>query len=214
MELDEMKLAWQALDHRLEQQHALNVQIFRDNRLDKMRNGLRPLVWGQAVQLAIGLLFAGVAGAFWTTHAHVTHLLVCGLLVHAYGMLLIVFAVRVLYLIQRLDYSAPVLAIQRQLADLRAWRVRVEAPVNAALGCFIWIPVLWMNIAWYGIDLWSPKFMLWAVSSSLIGLIAVVLVIWLMRCAGLARKIEDNSAGRSVQKAEAVLNEIIRFEHE
>jgi hypothetical protein len=214
MELDEMKLAWQTLAHRLEQQQALNVQVFRDNRMDKTRRGLRPLVWGQAIQLAIGLLLAGVAGVFWTTHAHVTHLLVCGLLVHAYGLLLIVFAVRVLYLIQRLDYSTPVLAIQRQLAHLRAWRVHVEAPVNAVLGCFIWIPVLWMNLAWYGIDLWSPKFMLWAVSSSLVGLIAVVLMVWLMRRAGLARKIEDNSAGRSVRNAEAALAEIARFERE
>lgn len=214
MELDEMKLAWSALEHRLERQQALNVRIFRENRLDKMRRGLRPLVWGQAIQLVIGLLLAGFAGAFWMTHAHVAHLLVCGLLVHAYGWLLIAFAVRVLYLIRRLDYSTPVLAIQRQLADLRAWRVRVEAPVNAVLGCFIWIPVLWMNLAWYGIDLWSPRFMLWALSSSLAGLAAVVLVVWSMRRMGLARKIEDNSAGRSVQNAEWVLEEIACFERE
>jgi hypothetical protein len=214
MELDEMKLAWQALETRLKQQQALNVQIFRDNRLDRMRSGLRPLVWGQAIQLVFGLLFAVMAGVFWTTHAHVTHLLVCGLLVHAYGLLLIVFAVRALYLIRCLDYSTPVLAIQRRLADLRAWRVHVEAPVNAVLGCFIWIPVLWMNLAWYGIDLWSPKFMRWAVSSSLVGLAAVGLVVWLMRRAGLAHKIEENSAGRSVLNAEAVLDEIARFEHE
>lgn len=214
MELDEMKLAWQALGQQLERQNALNVQILRDNRLDKVRSGLRPLVRGQAIQLVIGLVLAGLAGAFWATHVHVVHLLVCGLLVHAYGLLLIVFAVRVLYLVQRLDYSAPVLAIQRQLADLRSWRVRVEAPVNAVLRCFIWIPVLWMNLAWYGIDLWSPNFMLWAISSSLVGLVAVALVVWLMRRAGMARKIEDNSAGRSVQKAEEALEKIARFERE
>lgn len=214
MELDDMKLAWQTLEHRLERQQALNVQIFRQSRLDKVRGGLRPLVWGQVIQLVFGLLFAGMAGAFWTTHAHVTHLLVCGLLVHAYGLLLIIFAVRVLYLLRRLDYSAPVLAIQRQLADLRAWRVRVEAPVNTVLGCFIWIPVLWMNLAWYGIDLWSPGFMLWAMSSSLVGLVAVALVVWLMRRVGMARRIEDSSAGRSVQKAEAALEEIASFERE
>ncbi len=49
MELDEMKQAWQALDHRLEQQHALSLQLFRDGRLDTLRRGLRPLVWGQAM---------------------------------------------------------------------------------------------------------------------------------------------------------------------
>lgn len=214
MELDEMKLAWQTLGRQLERQNALNLQLFRDSRLDKLRRGLRPLVWGQVLQMTIGLLFAVVAAIFWVGHRDVAHLVVCGLLVHAYGVLLIAFAARVLYLIQRIDPAAPVVAIQRQLADLRAWRVRVEAPVNAVLGCFIWIPVLWMNLAWYGADLWSPGFMWWAISCSLAGLAACVLVVWLMRRAGLARRVEDSSAGRSVQKAEAVLEEIARFERE
>lgn len=214
MELDEMKLAWQTFDRRLEKQHALNRQLFNDSRLDRMQRGLRPLFWGQLLQLGIGVVLVMAAVAFWTPRVHVAHLLVCGLLVHAYGLLLIVFAARVLYLIQRIDHAAPVLVIQRQLAELRAWRVRVEGPTNALLGCFVWIPVLWMNLAWYGIDLWSPHFMLWAVASSLVGLVGVVLVLWLMRRMGMQRKIEDNAAGRSVQKAEAMLAEIARFERE
>jgi hypothetical protein len=214
MELDDMKLAWAGLDQRLDKQYALNFQLLRDGKLDKARRGLRPLVWGQAIQLTIGVLITFWAGAFWATRWHVMHLLICGLLVHLYGILLIVFAARVLYLIQRMDYAAPVLVIQRQLADLRSWRVRVEAPVYGVLGCFIWIPVTWMSLAWYGIDLWSPGFMLWAIASSLVGLAAVVLVVWLMRRAGMARKIEDNAAGRSLQKAEAMLVDIARFEQE
>lgn len=214
MELDEMKLAWQTLGRRLDKQYALNLQLFRDGRMDKLRRGLRPLVWGQAIQMVIGLLLAGVAVAFWTSHGRVTHLLVCGLLVHLYGVLLIAFSARNLYLIQRIDYATPVLKIQRQLADLRAWRVRVETPVNAILGCFVWIPVMWMNFAWYGIDLWSRSFFYWSISSSLVGLAVVVLVVWLMRRAGMARKMEDHAAGRGLQKAEAVLQEIARFEQE
>jgi hypothetical protein len=214
MELDDMKQAWAGLDERLDKQYALNFQLLRDGKLDKARRGLRPLVWGQAIQLTIGVLITFWAGAFWATRWHVTHLLICGLLVHLYGILLTVFAARVLYSIQRLDYAAPVLVIQRQLADLRSWRVGVEAPVNGVLGCFIWIPVTWMSLAWYGIDLWSLGFMLWAIASSLVGLAAVVWVVWLMRRAGMARKIEDNAAGRSLQKAEAMLADIARFEQE
>lgn len=214
MQLDEMKLAWQALDRRLDKQYALNLQLFHDGRMDKLRRGLRPLVWGQAIQMLLGLLLVGMAAAFWTTHWRVVHLLVCALLVHLYGLLLIAFAARNLYLIQRIDHAAPVLLIQRQLAALRAWRVGVEAPVSAILGCFVWIPVLWMNLAWYGFDLWSRTFVYWSIFSSLVGVAIVVLVVWLMRRAGMARRIEDNAAGHSVRKAEAVLDEISRFEQE
>ncbi len=214
MELDEMKLAWQTLDRRLEKQHALNVQMFTDGKLDKLWRGLRPLVWGQIFQLAIGVVLAGAAATFWAPRVHVTDLLVCGLLMQVYGLLLIMLATRVLYLIQRIDHAAPVLVMQRQLADLRAWRVRVEWPINAFLGCFVWIPVLWMNLAWYGIDLWSPQFMYWASASGLVGLAGVALVLWQMRCMGMQRKIDDHAVGRSVQKAEAVLEAIARFERD
>ena len=214
MDLDDMKLAWQVLDQRLDRQHALNLQLFREGRMEKLRRGLRPLVWGQVAQIVLGSVLIGLAVAFWTTQGHVVHLLVCGLLIQLYGVLLIAFAARILYLVQRIDHAAPVLLIQRQLAELRAWRIKVEAPVNAILGCFVWIPVLWMNLAWYGFDLWSPGFFYWAIGSGLVGVAAVVVVVWWMRRAGMARKIEDNAAGRSLQKAEAVLDEISRFEQE
>jgi hypothetical protein len=214
MELDEMKLAWQELEARVRHTQALNFQLLKDNKLNQVRRGLRPLVFGQALQLAIGVAFSAWAAAFWATHLQPLHLLVCGLLVHAYGMLLILFAARNLYLIQRIDYAAPVLDIQRKLVELRAFRVRVEAPVNAVLGCFVWIPVLWMNLAWYGLDLWKRGFMLWALACSLVGLALVVLVVWAMDRLGYARKIKDNSAGRSVLRAQAALDELTRFERE
>jgi hypothetical protein len=61
---------------------------------------------------------------------------------HAYGLLLVLFAVRSLHLIGCIDYAAPVLRIQRQLAELRRWRTRVEWPLFGIVGCFIWIPLL------------------------------------------------------------------------
>lgn len=214
MELDEMKLAWQTLGAKLEQQHALNMQLFRESRMDKLRRGLRPLLWGQALQLAIGIALAVCGGALWTTHLHRPAVLACGLAAHAYGVLLIVFAARNLYLIRRIDHAAPVLDIQRRIAGLRAFRVRVEAPANAVVCCFLWIPVLWANLYWYGIDVWSPGFIRWAVASGFAGLASIVVVVWAMRRMGYARKVEEHSAGRSVLRAQGALDEIARFERE
>lgn len=214
MELDEMKQAWQGLDRRLEQQETWRAQVWRESRLDKLRHGLRPLLWGQAIQLAFGVLFTVLGMAFWASHLQVTHLLVCGVLVQVFGLCVIGFSARTLQLIERIDYAAPVLTIQRELADLRRWRVRIEAPINAVLGCFVWIVVLWMNLAWYGVDLWSAGFIRWALLSGLVGIAAVMLTVWLARRLGLMRKLEDGVAGRSVQKAEAVLDELARFEQE
>lgn len=214
MELDEMKQAWQALEYRLERQQAWHEQIWRESRLDKLRYGLRPLQWGQAIQLAVGVLFTALGAAFWASHLQVMHLLVCGVLVQAFGLCMIGFSARTLQLIERIDHAAPVLTLQRQLASLRRWRVRIEAPINAVLGCFVWIVVLWMNLAWYGVDLWSAGFIRWALLNGLVGIAAVMLTVWLARRLGFMRRLEDGVAGRSVQKAEAVLDELARFERE
>ncbi|OOG64998.1 hypothetical protein B0E46_06330 [Rhodanobacter sp. B04] len=221
MELDEMKLAWQALDRRLEQQHALNVRMFKDGRLDRLRRGLRPLVWGQAAQIAlgIGVMLWGVA--FWSTHTHIWQALACGITVQAFGILTIVFSARVLSLVQGIDYAAPVLEIQRRLATLRAWRIRVEAPVFAVLGSLIWIPVMLMLIQYDwdrmgAADWWArfPGLVPWMTFCGVVSLAVVGSAYGLIRWAGHRRWLENNFAGRSVQKAESVLAELKRFESE
>ena len=48
MELDELKAAWQVLGDRLERQEAIQWQLLRDRKLDRVRASVRPLFWGQA----------------------------------------------------------------------------------------------------------------------------------------------------------------------
>ena len=64
MELDELKHAWQALGRQLERQEAIQWQLLRERKLERVRHGLRPLVWGQVLQmlLGLGLIALGVAG--------------------------------------------------------------------------------------------------------------------------------------------------------
>lgn len=214
MELDEMKLAWQELDARVRHTLTLNLRLLQDIRVDKVQRSLRPLWWGQWLQLAIGGALAVFGGVLWTTHLHQAVVLACGLAAHAYGLLLVIFSARNLYLVWRIDCALPVLELQRRLAALRAFRVRVETPVNTIVGCFIWIPVLWVSLSVHGIDLWSPGLIEWALASGFAGLIAIALAVWLMRRFGYGQKVDDVSAGGSIVRAQAALDEIARFERE
>ena len=101
MEFDDMKAAWQTLDRRLEQQHALNLQLFRDSRADKARSRLRPLFWGQMAQILFGGLMILLGVSVWNSHRDVTHLLISGIIVHVYGVVAIVLAGVTLGMIQR-----------------------------------------------------------------------------------------------------------------
>lgn len=220
MELDEMKLAWQALDRRLADQQALNWQIYRDGKFDKMRRSLRPLVWGLWAQMALGIALLLLGVAFWTTHRQTGHGVLCGVSVQAFGILVIAFTGRLMSLLQGIDYAAPVLAIQQRLAQVKRWRVKVEAPVFATLGAVIWIPLLLMWFQWE-MDAVKPGGDVLVLAPQLGGIMGMaagvsLAITWgayaLLRFAGKRAWMEKNFIGRSVLQAEAMMDEVKRFE--
>src|SRR3546814_7281905 len=119
MELDDLKNAWQSLDPRLDQQHTLQLHIFRERKLDALRRHLRPLVWGHALQMVFGVSLVLLAASVWNENLHQTHLLVAGLVMHVYGIAVIIFGGVMLGRISRIDFSTPVLNLQKQLASVR-----------------------------------------------------------------------------------------------
>ena len=219
MELDEMKSAWLAMDRRLERQEALQLQTFRENRLDRLRATLRPLLVGQIIQIIVGVLLTFVFAPFWVEHRDTPHLLLIGLSLHAYALMFIVFAARDLYMIQRVDYAAPVLQIQRRLTELRAWRVRV-APVFGAVGCLIWVPfLLWLFEVAFGVDVYAVNPMVvYVFIASGLGCFGFMLLLirWMRnpRRPRLAKLLEDSAAGRSIAKAQRFVDEVAMFARE
>ena len=217
MELDDLKIAWQALDQRLEAQAALNLHTFMDSKLDRMRRGLRPLAWGQAIQIVIGALIAVWGGSFWIHHRDVPHLLIAGLTVHAAGVSMIVLGALMEALIARIDYSAPVLTIQTRLAQLR--KVYVRGGLAVGLPWWVlWVPFVMVFLKTeFGADLFvnAPGVVWINIAAGFVGMLLTWMFIrWAARRPQLAKRLEDGAAGGSINRAQAQLNEIARFQSE
>ena len=215
MELDDMKLAWQTLDRRLELRNALDLELRKERKLDKMKSGLRPLVIGQAVQMALGILMIVLFAPIWARHLATPHLLVYGLSLHAYALMMILAAARDLQLIRSIDYSSPVLEIQKRIAELRAWHLRI-GPYFAIVGCVMWVPITLVVFYWLGADIWvhAPQVVYWLVASSFV-CVAVTwgFLRWLRSSkTRFARSVAEGAGGKSVLRAQAALAEIARFE--
>ncbi len=216
MELDDLKLAWQTLDRRLEQQNAMNLYQFKETNLTKVKSGLRPLLFGQGIQLIIGVLMMLLSAPFWVEHIATPHLLIYGLSLHLYALMLVIFAARDLHMIAGMDYSAPVLTIQKQIAELRSWHLRM-GPIFAFSGCVIWVPLTLMVFYWLGADIWlhAPTVVYWFIANS-IACIAIIygFIRWSRHPnrTKLAAYLDKTSVGRSVNRAQAVLSEIKQFE--
>jgi hypothetical protein len=216
MELDDFKQAWQVIDRRLEQQHALNLQMFRDGRLDKLRRGLRPLVWGQAIQMVIGVLGLLVLAPIWITHRDIVSVLIAGVVMHVYCVGLIVFGAVIQAQVARLDYGAPVLAIQRQLLKLRTTYSIGGALVVGLPWWFLTAPLL--VVLTRGAIMNNAPAVIW--SQLAIGAVGLAATFWFHRWsrqpqrAEFGRKLDDSTAGGSIRRAQAMLDEITRFERE
>jgi hypothetical protein len=216
MELDDMKAAWQTLNQRLDAQDAMNLNIFKGDKLDKLRRGLRPLVWGQAIQIVVGALIALWGAGFWVDHRDVPHLLIAGLIVHAAGISMIGLGALMHALIARIDYSAPVLTIQRQLAQLR--KVYVYGGMAIGLPWWVlWMPFLMVLAGYAGVDVYRHAPSVIGIGSAIgvLGLLSTwAFVHWAGKHPQLAKRLDDSAAGRGITNAQSFIDEISRFEKE
>ncbi len=218
MELDDFKQAWQTLDARLDRQNEISLRLYTDGKLEKARAGLRPLFWGQVLQVAFGVLLMLLAGSFWFDHRDVLPLLVSGLIVHAYGLAITLIGGITLAMIHRIDYAAPVLGIQQQLAQLRRFYIR-----NGLIAGLSWW-LLWMMPAVVlvlagdvDVSLSVRRFLYANAGVGVAGLLATC---WFLRWSGhgsrprLAKAMHDSLTGGSLRKAQRVLDEIEQFRKE
>lgn len=221
MDLDEMKEAWACMDLRQDGMEALLRRDFRDRRMEKLRSTMRwSLLW-QAVEISCWLVFVVFVATFWVAHRHVTHLLVIGLLLHVYGVIGIWSGVTQLFLLSRIYlFDAPVLVLQRRLAQLRRFRM----VSTLALGLpwwFLWLLVPLVVLTWSsGVDMFAGASG-WIWANMVVGAVGIGFSLWLarrlaarpVRSPWLQRLIDDMS-GCSLVYASRQLDEIAHFERE
>lgn len=226
MEPDELKAAWQALDRRLAQHDRINLELLKESKLEKARGHLRPLFWGQWLQflLGIGLILLGVA--CWTRNTDVTGLLVAGILVHAFGVITAVAATITLALIGTIDYSAPVLKIQKQMATLLRFYT-VNANVCGLPWLIMWVLVV---VAFAGLGEVAPQAATppqtatpaWIWISLAIGVVGLLgtwgLALWKRRRPVMEQTANEDTCvadgADGIRRSQRTLDEVVRFEQE
>ncbi len=219
MELDELKQAWQSLDRQLQQQKRINLELLTETRMRKAKAGLH---WLQALsvgQILVGLVVTVFCASFWSAHMDAPALLLSGIVLHVYGVAMIITGVMEMLLLVRTDYAAQVVTIQKYLTLLRQWRIRTKRWFGLAQW-ILWIPVILVMLEYLiGFNLWahSPATVGWFVAVGVTGLLATLwLMFWSPRA--LRRRVGDyvdgNSTGALLKRAQASLDEIARFERE
>lgn len=220
MELDDLKTAWRDLERRLDESEAAARALRRDIELDRTRSALRRMSWGQAIMAAIWVGVTVIVAPFWVEHRAIPHLLVAGLALHLYAILGIISSVVQIAWLARIDYAAPVVALQRRLATLR--QVRIWSQLILGLPMWVlWVVATMVGAKWLlDLDLYAaaPG---WIHVSLLVGLVGIVLSLWLPRRMGqtprgsrFIQRVLDDLAGRSLVRVTRELDELARFSRE
>ncbi len=217
MELDELKSIWQRVEQTLARQESLTRQQMRAACLTRARLGLRPLYWGQIVHLLFGIpmILLGVCG--WSARIG-TYRVESGLILHVYGVLMIMFASIVLSKINAVDYSAPVAEIQKKMALIEYWYTRAGLAVGL-VWWVLWVPLTLVVFSLLGVDLVAvaPGFLWQCTVPSILGFLATL---WVHRWihqpgrAKLAEWFDKGVRGGSLNKARQILEEAAQFERE
>lgn len=215
MELDELRTAWQALGRQLECHDALQLRMYRSDRLDAARRGLRPLLWGQALQIALGLALLLLGLACWTRNTEVPALLATGLVLHAFGLLNIVLAALTIGLATRIDHAAPVLEIQRRTARL----LKLYGINAAACGLPWWIMHVLVVVAVAGLrglpaGAGTPGWIVLSLGIGIAGLVATGLYAWLRKPTAIDPTAPRCDGGDGIRRSQRILAELAEFERD
>ncbi len=219
MKLDELKQAWQTLDKRIQQQNTLQLTLFREQKIGSIKTSLRPLFWGQVLQMMFGIATV-VAGVWlWRNFSSNTVVVICGIVVQLYGIATIIASDIVLVGIARIDRSLPVLELQQRLATLR----RDYLIGGAVVGLPWWL--LWMVppailLSLHAQQTGQTSIPLPVFGWSAFGVIGLLATLYFYRWSrrpgreALAKRLDDSAAGSSLRKAQADLDALKAYENE
>ncbi len=190
------------------QESAARLLLSRRELMDRVRDSLRPLRSGQIIQILIGVALIILGAQCWARNTEVPHRLICGIILHVYGVVVIAAAAHVLTRIGRLDYSKPIKEVREMLDHVRKAYL-LTGPVIGFPWWLMWIPV---GVA-IGFDAVMYPGCLWV--SLAVGIPGLAISLWLyLRVINSseysAKKWQRSFAGEGLSKAYMTLGEMER----
>ena len=218
MELEQLRSAWRAYDAKLDEAVSLNARVARETVLVKADTTLQRLTRGLWVEVVLGLACMLALGSFVAGNVPEPRFFVAGLLLGAYVAGLTIAAVRHLVDVSRIDFDAPVIAIQRELETAKMRRIRTNTWA-LILGPLMWTPLLVVVAkAFASIDVYGFNYA-WLAANLALGCSVIATSIWIskrfanrMQRSALVRRLMDDLAGTSMRKAAAFVAAASAFE--
>lgn len=151
MDLSNLQETWNRLEQKLEKSNRINLELLRKVNLGRVQNKMQSLVWQQAITIAFYLL-AGIHFIYFSaTHWENWHYVISGGILAVWSFIASAGAIHQLQLILTIDYSMPVLQLQKKMIT-----IKISIIKNLRIGVWM-LPfymafVVWISELLFGID--------------------------------------------------------------
>lgn len=218
MELDDLKARWQDLDRKLDATLHLNTRLVRNSMLGRTESALRNLTWITSASIAMTFLVLLAIGSFLADHILEVRFAAPALVLHISAIAMFAASIHELVTLRSVDYSAPVVSLQKKIETVRVSRIATTKWVFW-LAPLLWLPMLIVFLkAILGIDLYAIASPAWLISNFVFGVLFLVAMIWIARHVPVQspfmQRLLDDIAGRNVTRARAALEDVAAFERD
>lgn len=221
MDLDALQEKWKEHDRKLDLSIRLNRQLLRETKINQTQSALKRLLVGLSIEAVIDFLPLIPLGSFLYDHRLEWQFFLPALVLHLLAIANFGTLIRQIVLIQEIDYSNPVIVIQKQLETLRIVRIR---HIQAIFLCAVLLWPLMLIVGMKGLlgldayRLLGPNYL---IVNILAGIAIIPLALALsrrfskrLRRLGFLQSLMRDLAGQSLNRANEFLATLSEFEAE
>ena len=219
MEFEDLERRWKEQDAKLDAGLRLNARVLRESVLGKTERTLRWTGRGLILEALLGFVPVIWLGSFIADHLVAPRLWLPAAFLDAFAIAAFSVSIRHAVVLRSIDWSAPILAIQSQLAALR--RARARATLwTLAVSPLLWAPLVVVAFEGFlGVDISGALAGTWLAWNVVFGLVVLTLAIWVARRHGqrlarvpVLRVISRELGGRRVAEAQGFLESLRAYD--
>jgi hypothetical protein len=220
MELEDVRLRWQELDRKLDASLRLEKRVLTEAVLSRAQAASRWAGRGILVEILLGAIPVLWLGSFLADHIREPRFWIAAAVLDVFAVASLGSLLRQQALLRAIDWSGPVAAIQRALAEIRVGRVRATK-WTLMIAPLLWTPMLVVALRGFlGVDVYRAfdGAGLFLAANLLFGLAFLGTAVWASRRFSerlhrvpFVRRLLRDLGGRSLGEAEGVVASIERF---
>ena len=221
MDIEDMQRLWEEQNRKLDAGLRLNARVLNQSVLGKAEASTKRLSWLLLFELPLDALLLFGLGSFIARHVTDARFLIPAVALHLFVIILASSSVRQVIALRGIDYSAPILEIQKRLGALQVERIRVTKWVFLSAP-LVWTPLLIVSLkGLLGVDPYAIFSGAWLAANLLFGLAVIALALWISRSyadrmerSPLLQRLMRDLAGQNLNAALGFVGSLERFEEE